>query len=144
MSATTQSAPNKERLAALQNLDAAWHKIFDKIGLNVVVVQFNTQMKSPIHAHPEIENALGLELQQIGAGYYDSSFYPGCHDSKSSGSAWHFFYAHNLGAVMQRLKSQLAVRGLLGIVNILHAEESNQLRVWYSYDPDAIGKLIEG
>jgi len=130
--------------AALQNLDAMWHGVFSKLGLNVVVVQFDTQRASPIHSHPKIEESLGLELQQIGAGYYDSSFYPGVTDPKRSGSSWHFFHAHDLGAAMQRLKSQLAARGLLHVANILHAEESNQLRFWYSYDPETIGRLLEG
>lgn len=60
------------------------------------------------------------------------------------GSVWHFFHCGDLGKAMQRLKSQLQARGLLHITNILHAEESNQLRFWYSPDPDSIGKVLEG
>ena len=129
-------------LAALQNLTPAWYGIFDKLGLNVVLVTFDTQRASPIHSHPQIEISLGLELQQVGAGFYDSSFYPGCHDLNCSGSVWHFFHAHDLGAAMSRLKSQIAVRGLLPITNIVHAEECDQLRAWWSYEPESIGKLF--
>jgi hypothetical protein len=122
---------------ALQNLDSGWHAIFEKLGLNVVVVVFDTRRDSPIHSHPDLGTALGLELQQIGAGYYDSSFYP-------KGSVWHFYHCRKLGPAMARLKAQLETRGLLGITSIMHAEESGLLRVWYSYDPEAIGKSIEG
>ncbi len=131
-------------LAAFQNISPNWHAIFSKLGLNVVAVQLNTTRQSPVHDHPKIEEALGLELQQVGLGFYDSSFYPGCCDSECAGSAWHFFHAHDLGAAMARLKSQLAVRGLLGVANILHVEEYNRLVFWYSHDPDVIGKTIEG
>ncbi len=124
-------------VAALQNLDPAWHKILDKLGLNIVVVQFDARLGSPFYAHPGIEEALGLELQEIGAGIFDSMMFP------APGSLWAFYLVHDLGKAMQRLKSQLATRCLLGIVNILQPEEPYKLRVWYSYDPDAIGKLVE-
>lgn len=138
----TPSGPSPASFAMLQNLSPFWHGVYDKLGLNLVLVTFDTQSASPIHRHPQIEIALGLELQQIGAGYYESSFYPGCHDSKCSGSVWHMFFAHNLGAAMSRIKSQVAVRGLLNITNIAHAEECDQLRVWWSYEPESIGKLF--
>lgn len=130
--------------AAFQNLSPNWHQIFDKLGLNVILVQFDTQDASPIHSHPQVAEALGLELQQIGAGFFDSSYFPGCYDSKNTGSAWHFFHAHDLAAAMERLKSQLAFRGLLGCCNILHAEDWNRLVFYYSPDPEAIGKTLEG
>lgn len=123
--------------AAVDNLSPHWHGVFTKLGLNVVVVLFDTRLDSPIHSHPEIEKALGLELQQELAGFYDSTFY-------HVGSVWHFFHCVDLGKAMQRLKSQLEARGLLHITNILHAEESNQLRFWYSPDANAIGKALEG
>jgi hypothetical protein len=123
--------------AALENLDAPWHGILDKMGMQVVIVQFDTRLGSPIHSHPKLAESLGMELREVQAGHYDSTFY-------LQGSKWCFFHCRDLGRAMQRLKAQLEVRGLLPIVNILHAEESNQLRIWYSPDPDAIGRLVEG
>jgi hypothetical protein len=129
--------PLNVNVAALQNLTDTWHKILDKLGLNVVVVQFDARLGSPIYAHPGIWESLGLELREIGAGFFDSMMFP------TPGSMWCFYHCHDLGKAIERLKSQIEARHLLGITNILHAEESNQLRVWYSWDPDAIGKLIE-
>lgn len=132
-------------VAALQNTDPHWFTIFDKCGIQIVVVHLITKRGSPVHDHPEIEKALGLELQEIEAGFYDSSWYPGCIDDKASGSVWHQYHVHvhHLGKAMARLKEQLGVRGLLEIANILHGEAHNQFRIWWSYDPDIIGKLVE-
>jgi hypothetical protein len=127
---------------AFQNLTAVWHGIFTKLGLNVVVVQMDTRRASPVHSHPEIEVALGLELQQVQAGFFDSAIYPGTVDIDYSGTAWFFFHCIDLGKAMSCLKSQIAARGLLGITNILHAESENELRAWWAYEPENIGKLF--
>jgi len=134
MSEATHISPCNR--AALDNFSANWHGVFTKLGLNVVVVQFDTQRGSPIYSHPELEKALGLELQQELAGFYDSTFY-------HIGSVWHVFHCCDLGKAMQRLKSQIQARGLLHITNILHAEENDQLRCWYSYETESIGKLFQ-
>ena len=108
------------KLAAIQNLDESWHEVLSKYGLNVVVVVLQTQITSPIHQHPELWKALGLELMEVSAGKYDSSFY-------HKASVWHFFHCQKLGCAIGQLKRSLEKRGLLPIANILHAEAADEL-----------------
>jgi len=139
----TTSNPGTINLAAMQNLSPNWHAIFSKLGLNIVIVWLDTKLPSPIHDHPHIEEALGLELQQVGAGSFDSNYYPGCFDINATGTVWHIFHAYNLGAAMARLKAGLAVRGLLGVAGIFHAEDYNRIVCWYSCTPEEIGQSRE-
>lgn len=126
-------------LASLQNLTEKWHGIFTRLGLNVLIVQFSTRTDSPAHAHPKIEEALGLELQQIQAGYYDSSWY--CFQGAS---VWHFFHCSDLAKAMNHLKAQLATRGLLKACNIMNAERHDRLCLWHSSDPECVAQYVEG
>ena len=130
-------------IAALQNFSPSWHRIFTQCGLKVIVVWLYAKFPSPAYGHPELGEALGLELKRIGAGFYDSSHYPGCYDPAATGSVHHIFHAHDLGAAMQCLKDQLAVRGLLGVAGIFHAEAHNRIVCWYSCRPEEIGQTGE-
>jgi len=128
--------PLDVNFAASQVLDPVWFKTWTKLGLTVIAVQFDARLGSPIYAHPGIEEALGLELQEIGAGHFDSTFW-------LTGSAWHFFLCVDIGRAVRRLKSQLEIRGLLSVANILLAESPDNLTLWYSPDASLIGRAVE-
>lgn len=140
----TTSNPGPAIFAAWQNFLPNWHRIFTQCGLKVIVVWLDAKPPSPLLDYPHIEEALGLELRRIGAGHYDATHYPGCSDIASTGQVWHVFHAIELGAAMQCLKSQLAVRGLLGVAGIFHAEDHNRIVCWYSCRPEEIGQTLEG
>jgi hypothetical protein len=142
MNATPPQLPPHD-VAALQNTDPQWFKAFTKCGLEIVVVHLLITPGSPALAHPQVERALGLALQQAELGHYDSSHYPGCLNLSQSGYVWHFLHAHDLGKAMACLKAELEKRGLLDVANILHGEAHDQFRIWWSHDPEAIGKLVQ-
>lgn len=128
--------------AAMANIDPVWFKRFEKLGVHVVLLHILSGPESPVHGHPELEKALGLELQEIAAGYYDSSHYPGALNPEDSGFTWHFFHCTDLAKAMTRLKAQLEVRGLLNVCSIFHSEGPGEFRCWWSYDPTGISKLV--
>lgn len=125
-----------ENLAFLQNFSPAWFARAEKIGLEFLLVTFAAPLGSPIYEHPEIERALGLELQAAGAGCYDSSL---CRD----GVQYHIFHVSRLPVALNVLKQQLALRGLLPITRILHRDTANAWRCFVSPDERELAQLVE-
>ncbi|MEI2725636.1 MAG: hypothetical protein V9H26_19610 [Verrucomicrobiota bacterium] len=108
-----------ECIAAFNNFAPNWHRNFTKLGLKIVMVWIQAHRDSPIHNYPKLEQSLDLALRKVGAGSHDSSHWPGCYDTESTGSVWHIFHASDLSASMICLKNQLAARGTAGRVGHL-------------------------
>lgn len=125
--------------AAAQNLTPEFVARLRKLGLEIVIVVFNTALNSPVGFHPRVEEGLGLELEASRLGMFDSNFY-------QAKSRWSFFHVpkDTLGQAMNLLKSQLDVRGLLDVSTLLHAEEWDQLRIWCCSVASANAALVEG
>ena len=126
---SAQTAP--DRCAAAENLTPVLFNILAKLGLDVLVVQFQAGPASPIWQHAGIEQVLHDELQAAQAGQYDSEVYV-------PGSRWFFFHVNDLGKAMQTIKTCLAARGLLEITILLHAETAQDLRVYYPATAECI------
>jgi hypothetical protein len=118
--------PKPPEFAAAENLSPEFFAILAKLGLEILIVRFQSANDSPIWEHDGIERELERELQFIKAGQFDSSYFP-------LGMQWHFFHvpAKRLGKAAQQVKSALAARGLLEISTIYHAETPREWRVWY-------------
>jgi hypothetical protein len=127
------------QLAAIQNLDDYWHRIFEKCGLQVVMLRLDCRPGSKAMSLPEVEKTLGGELFNAGIGNYDSTFYPGAMDTRLSGIRWHFFHAQDLGKVMIHLKSRLTELGILENAVIYHVEQPRRMVIWYAPQSELIG-----
>jgi hypothetical protein len=128
-------APMPPEFSACQNLQPSFFQTLKTLGLSVVIVSFAASKDSPIWGHAGIEQKLEAELQGIEVGQYDSSFFP-------LGTQIHFFHvdATKLGIAINALKTAVEKLGLLDIAKIYHAENSDQLRVWFG-NTDAGVKL---
>jgi hypothetical protein len=117
---------NPARNPALDNFSTERHAILSRLGLNCVVVVFDTSPSSLLwqQADSKVEESLDAELLAAGAGQHDSSLH-------GDGRAWHFFCALHLGKATRLLKESIERRGLLSITQILHFESDSSLRVWY-------------
>ena len=110
--------------AAADNLSPAFFEILQKLGMEVVIVQFEARHGSVIWGFPRIEEALDQELRAVGAGMFDSVHF-------SATTYLIFFHVSDLAKAMGTLKDSIAKRGLLTITTIMHGESHKDLRVWY-------------
>lgn len=125
--------------AALDNLDDAWFKRFEKIGLSVVMLRLDCRLGTKAASLPLIEETLGAEMFRAGIGAFDATIYLGTIDEALAGIRWHFFHAQDLGKAVGFLKARLEQIGILPDSIIYHVEQPRRMVVWYAPQPELIG-----
>jgi hypothetical protein len=123
---STKPEIHEARNPALENIEPYLFGVLSKLGISVVLVQFDAKPDSPIWATTRLEMELGAQLEKAKSGLHDSSlFHPGIQS--------HFFHVpgDKLGNAIAILKSGIDAHGLLGITKIFHSESAKALRLHY-------------
>lgn len=142
MNATPPTIPPHHR-AACDNLDDAWFKRFEKIGLNIVMLRLDCRMGNKAASIPNVEQTLGAELFRAEIGAFDSTLYPGTIDERFAGIRWHFFHTQDLGKAVAFLKTRLEELGILPNSIIYHVEQPRRMVVWYAPQAELIGSASD-
>jgi hypothetical protein len=117
--------------AALQNHSAELQNCLEKLGLQIVVVQFSGAGDSPVWNQPDVEGLLSAEIEASHAGSHDSSYMAG-------GQLWAFYHVSDLAKGLRAVKQALESRGLLDHARIFHIETEAG---WRLYWPNS-GELV--
>ena len=117
--------------AALQNHSTELQTILEKLGIQIVAVQFSGDQTSPLWNQPDVGEPLSSDIAQSGAGSFDSA-------SMVGGSWWCFYHVTNLARGLRAIKKALEDRNLLEHARIFHIESEAGWRIYWP----AIGKLI--
>lgn len=112
--------------AAMQNFDPEWFAIFEKMGLQIVLLRVDAKVGSPIYHVSKLEEIIDGLLKERGAGHLDSTGYPG-------GSHLHFYHVpkDKLGEAVASIKLVLENYNLLGVSEIYHAEAYDRFCQWW-------------
>ncbi len=110
--------------AAQQNLSSEFQQLCEKVGVNIILVQFDGDLKSPVWGGADVAKSFEEELDRDNAGSLDSVM-------MLEKSYFCFYHTRKLGKALSIIKGGIEKMGLLEHARIFAIEAESGWRVYW-------------